>query len=81
MAGLTKHSLNCDFDKNGLETNRYRSESSHDFTSAHNFFGFAYRTSMRKQIMSDPKNDAAVLEAGMNVFVAMNSECMIKQTC
>jgi hypothetical protein len=35
---------------------------------------------MGKFVMSDPKNDSSFFIAGMNVFVAFDSECMVKET-
>jgi hypothetical protein len=35
---------------------------------------------MRKFIMSNPENYCAVFIAGIDVFVAFDAECMVKET-
>jgi len=35
---------------------------------------------MGKLVMSNPENNSTAFKAGMNVFIALNAECMVKET-
>ena len=43
--------------------------------------GIAVRTPMGKLVMSNPKNNSTIFITGMDVFVAFDVECMVKETC
>jgi hypothetical protein len=43
-------------------------------------FGVAVGASMGELVMSNSKNDSALFIASMNVFIAIDAECMVKKT-
>jgi len=43
-------------------------------------FAIAVRAPVGKLVMSNSKNDSALFIASMNVFIAIDAECMVKKT-
>ena len=81
LTSQTKDALDFDLNKHQLQPNGDGSESPHDLTPTHKLFRIADRASVGKLVMSNPKNDGAFFVTGMNVFVAIDAECMVKETC
>jgi hypothetical protein len=81
LASQTEDTLDFDLNKHRLQPYGDGSESPHDLTSAHKVFGIADRASVGKLVMSNPKDDGAFFVTGMNIFAAIDAECMVKETC
>jgi hypothetical protein len=80
LASQTEDTLDVDLNKHRLQPYGDGSESPHDLTSANKVFGIADRASVGKLVMSNPKDDGAFFVTGMNVFIAIDAECMVKET-
>ena len=80
MAGQTKDALDFDLNEYRLQPYRNGSKSPHNLTPARELFGIAVRAYVGKLVMSNPKNDGACFIMGMNVFITIDTECMVKET-
>jgi len=72
--------LDFDLNKHRLQPYGDGPESPHDLTPAYEMFAIAVRAPMGKLVMSNSKNDSALFIASMNVFIAIDAECMVKKT-